>query len=378
MVAPRTGLPTRVLYRYHGATLQHFSANREFLFRKRQIEPILKPYGAPTKVDIASYILAALALLVVLIKGLLVALLSGLLVYSLVHMIAPCLGSKISSRRARIIAIAALGIIIVTALSAAIWGAILFFQSDAGSLHRLLKRLADILATSRDQIPGWMKNHLPENVDQLRLMSSEWIRAHSVEAKSVGEQAGRVALHLLLGMIIGAMVALHDSTDEPHAMRPLAAALRARLLRLHHAFQQIVFAQVQIAAINAGMIALYLLVALPLADISLPLSKSLIVITFFVGLIPVAGNLISNTILVVVALSISLQVAAVSLLFMVVVHKLEYFLNARIVGAQIQARPWELLVAILTMEVVFGLPGLVAAPVFYAYVKQELIDRDLI
>ena len=194
----------------------------------------------------------------------------------------------------------------------------------------------------------------------------------------MGEKAGRVTVHLLLGMIIGAMVALHDSTDEPHAVRPLSGALRQRLLHLHQAFEQIVFAQVKIASINAALMALYLLVILPLAGVTLPLIKSMIVITFFAGLIPVAGNLVSNTILVIVALSISPQVAVASLVFMMVVHKLEYFLNARIVGAKIEARPWELLVAILAMETVFGLPGLVAAPVFYAYLKRELFQRGLI
>ncbi|MBC7414542.1 MAG: AI-2E family transporter [Herminiimonas sp.] len=330
------------------------------------------------KIKIASYVLSALALLLILIKGLLVALLAGLLVYSLVHLIAPRLGRKLSNRRARIVAIAALGIVIVAALSAVIWGAVAFFQSDAGSVHRLLRRLADILETSRDQIPDWMRNHLPTDVDQMRLMISEWLRLHAIEAKVVGERAGRIALHLLLGMIIGAMVALYDSTSIEHVRRPLAAALRERLLQLHAAFQQIVFAQVQIAAINAALMALYLLVILPMAGINLPLTKSMIVITFMAGLIPVAGNLISNTILVVVALSHSVHTAAASLLFMVVIHKLEYFLNARIVGAKIQASAWELLVAILVMETLFGLPGLVAAPVFYAYLKRELIDLDLI
>lgn len=338
----------------------------------------MKKYGTTSRVDIASCILAGLAWLVILMKGLLVALLSGLLVYSLVHMVAPRLGQRFDSRRARIIAIALLGTFTVALLSALIWGAVLYFQSDAGSLQRLLQRMADILETSRDQVPDWLKDHLPTDVDQLRLMISEWFRVHSVEAKSIGEQAGRIALHLLLGMIIGAMVALHDTTDEPHDHRPLAGALRERLFRLQIAFQQIVFAQVRISTINAALAALYLLVVLPLAGISLPLSKSLIVITFLAGLIPVAGNLISNSLLVIVALSHSLHTAIASLLFMVVVHKLEYFLNARIIGARIQAQPWELLVAILVMETVFGLPGLVAAPVLYAYLKQELIDRDLI
>ena len=38
-------------------------------------------------------------------------------------------------------------------------------------------------------------------------------------------------------------------------------------------------------------------------------------------------------------------------------------------------RAWELLLAMLVMEAAFGLPGLVAAPVFYAYVKRELVDQ---
>jgi len=61
-----------------------------------------------------------------------------------------------------------------------------------------------------------------------------------------------------------------------------------------------------------------------------------------------------------------------------VIHKLEYFLNARIVGAQIRASAWELLTAMLVMEGCFGLAGLVAAPICYAWLKDELASRHLI
>jgi predicted PurR-regulated permease PerM len=67
-----------------------------------------------------------------------------------------------------------------------------------------------------------------------------------------------------------------------------------------------------------------------------------------------------------------------SLLFLIVIHKLEYFLNARIIGGQINARAWELLIAMLTMEAAFGLPGVVAAPIYYAFVKQALRERELV
>ena len=71
-------------------------------------------------------------------------------------------------------------------------------------------------------------------------------------------------------------------------------------------------------------------------------------------------------------------VALASLAFLVVIHKLEYFLNARIIGSHIQSRVWELLLAMLLMEAAFGLPGLVAAPIYYAYLKRELSDRALV
>ena len=76
--------------------------------------------------------------------------------------------------------------------------------------------------------------------------------------------------------------------------------------------------------------------------------------------------------------SASPSAALGSLVFLVLVHKLEYFLNARIVGVQIRASAWELLLAMLVMEAAFGIPGLVAAPIYYAYLKDELAARRLI
>ena len=60
------------------------------------------------------------------------------------------------------------------------------------------------------------------------------------------------------------------------------------------------------------------------------------------------------------------------------IHKFEYFVNARIVGSQINAAAWELLLAMIVMEAAFGLPGVIAVPVFYAYGKAEVAARRLI
>jgi predicted PurR-regulated permease PerM len=90
------------------------------------------------------------------------------------------------------------------------------------------------------------------------------------------------------------------------------------------------------------------------------------------------GNLISNTVIVIVSMSHSFGVALGSLLFLVIIHKFEYFLNARIVGGQIRANAWELLIAMVLMEAAFGIAGVVAAPIYYAYIKSELRERELI
>jgi len=117
---------------------------------------------------------------------------------------------------------------------------------------------------------------------------------------------------------------------------------------------------------------------LPSFGVSLPLAKTMIVVTFVAGLLPVLGNLISNTIIFIVSMAYSPAIALASLGYLVVIHKLEYFLNARIVGGQIRAKAWEILTAMLVMESVFGLGGLIAAPICYAWLKDELLQRELI
>ncbi|MCE2870111.1 MAG: AI-2E family transporter [Oxalobacteraceae bacterium] len=327
--------------------------------------------------QVASYVLAAAALLLILQAGLLAALYSGLLVYALVHLIAPALSSRMSNQRARLISVAVLGSVIVLLLTMGVWMPLAFFLSDDGSYPVLLKKMADLLELSRHQIPDWLAEYLPDSAEALQHTLTSWMREHAGQAKHIGEQTGRTIAHLIIGMVIGAMAALYDTTQLHHFL-PLASALHQRVVNLHLAFRQIVFAQVQIAAINALLTGVFLSVILPLAGIHLPFVKTLILITFVAGLLPVIGNLISNTAIVVISLSHSISTAGLALVFLVTVHKLEYFLNAKIVGTKINARAWEILSAMLLMESLFGVAGVIAAPVFYAYIKSELTQAELV
>ncbi|MDP3140147.1 MAG: AI-2E family transporter, partial [Methylotenera sp.] len=312
---------------------------------------------------------------------LLPALLAGLLVYELVHIITPYIArrfpSKKPSNRSKLWAVGILVAIIVSLLALAGAGLVAFLRSDAGSVTVLLAKMAQILEDSRKILPNWLLERLPADAHTFKEQATDWLRTHADELQVVGKEAGRVTAHVLIGMVIGGMLAIRDAVTMDH-FKPFARALAERGDLFGDAFKRVVFAQLRISAINTAVTGLYLAVILPLMGIHLPLVKTMIAITFVVGLIPVIGNLISNTMIVVVSLSHSLGVAIASLLYLVVIHKFEYFLNARIVGGQIRANAWELLIAMLVMESAFGLAGIVAAPIYYAYIKAELRARDLV
>ncbi len=240
-----------------------------------------------------------------------------------------------------------------------------------------MQQLADILERWRTVLPAWVVAQLPEDVEALRETTVAWLRVHAGALQHAGAEVGRTLVHILIGLGIGALVALHD-VQSPDPLGPLAQALHARASCLGEAFRRIVFAQVRISAVNTLLTALYLVVALPLAGVPLPLAKTMLAVTFVVGFLPVVGNLVSNTIIVTLSLSVSPAVAVTSLVFLIVIHKLEYFLNAHLVGTQVHARAWELLLAMLVMEAAFGLPGVIAAPIYYAYLKAELVSRKLV
>lgn len=329
------------------------------------------------KYNITAWLFMAFAMVFALYTHLLPALLAGLLVFELVHIITPFIARKLPGRGAKLVAVALLATVVVGLIVLLGMGLAALFGSDSGGLSRLISQMAQIIEDSRQILPKWIDERLPENAVKLQQTVTQWLRDHSADLQFVGTQAGRHAAHILIAMVIGSMLALREAIVIDH-FKPFARALVQRIGLFGQAFRNIVFAQVRISAINATFTGIYLAVILPMMDIHLPFTKTMIAITFIVGLLPVIGNLISNTVIVVVSMSHSLGVAIGSLAFLVIIHKLEYFLNAKIVGGQIRAHAWELLVAMLTMEAAFGLPGLVAAPIYYAYIKSELRKLNMV
>ncbi len=328
----------------------------------------------------AAWLLLAGGLVFVFWAHLVPALVAGLLVNVLLHRMARRLtGRWLSHGSAKVLAAALTGLAAVGIATAAVLVVIGLIRGHVGDIPALFQKMAEVL----DETRLWLEQRggpslIPEalrDAEQLKGTFSDWLRTHGAELRKTGGELGRVLLHAAFGMAIGLLVFFRHPTS---AVEPLGRALAERLRRLEQAFEAVVFAQVKISAVNTGLTALYLLVALPLFGIHLPLAGTLVAVTFLTGLLPVVGNLLSNTVIAVISLGVSVWVAVASLVFLVVIHKLEYVVNARIVGAQIQAAAWEILIALVAFEAAFGVPGVVLAPILYAYVKRELVDRGLV
>jgi predicted PurR-regulated permease PerM len=141
--------------------------------------------------------------------------------------------------------------------------------------------------------------------------------------------------------------------------------LTIRFENLYDSFVRVMGAQIIISAINTALTGIYLLFA------GFPFSPLLLGLAFLCGLIPIVGNLISNTVIVGVGFSISPKSGLVALAFLITIHKLEYFLNSKIIGRRIDTPMWLTLIGLLVGERLMGISGMILAPVLLHYIKFE-------
>jgi predicted PurR-regulated permease PerM len=178
---------------------------------------------------------------------------------------------------------------------------------------------------------------------------------------------------LLIGMVVAVSLFFNSQMDYDrgrHAIRDnlfsfACDEISERFRSFYRSFEQVMGAQITISTLNTGFTAIYLMV------IDLPYTALIICITFLCGLLPIIGNLISNTVIVAMSLRISPQLAIASLVYLVVLHKLEYFLNSKIIGDRIKNPVWLTLLALIVGERLMGIPGIILAPVILNFVKNE-------
>jgi predicted PurR-regulated permease PerM len=315
----------------------------------------------------ASVAAAAVALLLLLWLKLVPALLGALIGFALFDLAwgGETVRPPIAQIRRSILAV-----LLLAGLGLALFGAFeLLLSASSGGLARLLQLLADTLDDIRASAPEWIASHLPDSAAALQEALSDWLRMHARDVQKWGGHALGVVLHLVIGTAVG-MMAGASMRVAPRAA--LACAAQERWLRLVQAFSDIMSAQLRISLVNSALTGLYLIVVLPLLGFHVPLAFTLVAFTFVAGFLPIVGNLLSNTALVIAALTVSAWVGAASLAFLLVIHKLEYFLNAHFVGSRVSMPPYALLASMLVLEAAFGAWGVVAAPIYCAWLTREL------
>ena len=340
----------------------------------------------------ASYILMSLALLIVLHYHLLPLLLSVILTYIFItrtNGVILKLRRRVLPRNTRLHkSLNAHNInLISTTLTLAIVFSIIAMMSlgiyhliHGGHVGFMLAKLAAILEDTKNSqdLPAAILNMLPNNMAEIKASAIKLIDEYRAALTRISKNSITSFVYILIGIIIGAMLSFHrlKMRKNRRKMPLFKAELVQRIVTFETSFERVFLAQVKISLIDTFLTGLYLV--LPLFGVELPFKMTVLIIAFIVGLIPVAGNLISNTIIIILSLGASLYVALASLVFLVVIHKLEYFLNAKIIGSEIESSAWELLVAMVVFERIFGIGGIIVAPVYYAYLKNELKLRKLI
>ncbi len=316
-----------------------------------------------------AFLFCAALLLFLVTIGLLVPILTGLLAYILVHKISErVLGSVAPRRRARALAAGLLAIVVGAVLLAA-GIALHVLLHDGAGFHGMLERMAQIVTSARASLPFDMGDRVPQTDAMLQFVG-DWLNQHAAEVGTISLEAIKDLGYALIGLLLGMLIAVAELDAAPlqgHVTRLLADQLST----LRDMFWSVANAQVRISLVNTTLTGIYLLIVLPAAGVHLPFTKTMVTLTFFAGLLPIIGNLISNSTITVIGMGYSVTVGLCSLMFLIGVHKLEYFLNARIVGGRINARTWEILVCMVIFESLFGLKGVVLAPILYAWLKAE-------
>lgn len=335
------------------------------------------------KVILASYLLMGAALLLVMLQGLLPGLLCVCVGFLLTRALARLLarispGARTNGmlpRWAQVVAATLLILAPLALLSGALTHTRAYITEAPQQYKELLDYLVQTVLELREKLPADIADQLPDGAQEIQHMLANYLATKAGMLAHAGRAWLTGLLYAYVGLIVGALAAVRPIVQR---RPPLIAALTRRIQHFGQAFRQIVAAQFWIAAFNTLLTAVFLLLVLPIWDLDLPYTPALITLTFFAGLIPIVGNLLCNSVLTLVGLSVSPVASAACLGFLILIHKAEYVINAKVVGQRTHMGVWELLTVMFVAESVFGPAGLVAAPLFYAYLKKELEAVQLV
>jgi predicted PurR-regulated permease PerM len=246
--------------------------------------------------------------------------------------------------------------------------------------------LPDVADTSIPPASAWAQKRQIElpftDFESLKAVVIDTLRQEAHYLRNVANFARTVTATLIfsiLAIVAAASLFLKTGLDpyrSAHALKNnlysiCCEEVSTRFRDFYRSFATVMGAQIMISAINTVLTGLFVLaVGLPYAPLVIP-------ITFLCGLVPIVGNLVSNTIIVFIGLTVSLKLGIGALVFLVLIHKLEYLLNSKIIGGRIRNPAWLTLIALIIGERLMGIPGLILAPVILNYLRVEMLTVEV-
>lgn len=232
-----------------------------------------------------------------------------------------------------------------------------------------LPLLLDRLFPRLDALSGRFGIDLPvDNVQELKAFIVATVKDNARSISSASGLLTRGFFQILVAVVVAVLHYLDRSAPARSAGLDGAVLgeCRERAARFSASFDRVMGAQFTIAAINAGLAAAFLIA------FHIPFRTMLTLTTFILGVIPIVGNLLSNSLIVAAALTRSDNLALGALAFLVVVHKGGYFLTGRIIGARTETPTWAILLGLLVGEATLGITGVILAPTLIHYAREEL------
>jgi predicted PurR-regulated permease PerM len=253
-------------------------------------------------------------------------------------------------------------------------------------IRQAVVALPNIAEDSLERFVDYAKQHkipLPEDIAEstetgtTREETINWVkesvRAQAGQLGNFAKIATKEFAFLLIGFVVAISIFLNPQMDLSRGTYPLSNNLYAfacqeivaRFQSFYQSFARVMGAQFIISLLNTGFSAIYVLC------VGLPYAPLMIALTFVCGMLPIIGNLISNAAIVALSFRVSPQLAAGSLIFLIVLHKFEYFLNSKIIGERIKNPIWLTLLGLIIGERLMGIPGMILAPVILDFIKIE-------
>jgi predicted PurR-regulated permease PerM len=271
------------------------------------------------------------------------------------------------------------------------WAAVILFLILVGTIFYgfgfFVKQAVVALPRIADSsIPGIYRYaeaqgvHLPFDDEQsLKTFALEYLRTKLGELGKFAKIATKEFVFVAIGLVVSVSLFLNPAIDlerKRHRIRRnlysfACDEVSARFRSFFDSFASVMGAQMIISVLNTGFTAAYLLV------INLPYTLLVIGLTFLCGLLPIVGNLISNSIIVAVSFTVAPKLAIWSLIFLIILHKLEYFLNSKIIGDRIKNPVWLTLLGLIIGERLMGIPGMILAPVVLHFIKVEVSSIEI-